>query len=267
MAAGNEYATDIYGRDLVQPIGENTNTTVTISSVGDSAANLQALLNGEVQLCVCRADEAYAAYHGLGKYAEAGENHDFSVAALIYQTSVLAVTNDFTMASIDDFRGKTVSVGPEGSALFGFAQDMLAAYGLTLEDIHPVYLTLEETAAALSSGEIDAAFVDSGNAWNAAMEPYSLRYDITDLPMDQAHLEAVLAAEPYYASSRYTDGTLFIPTLLLVRNEVPEDDVFNIVSTISDQQIMPSSYWHMEDFLAAAKGIPYHPAAAEWFGI
>ena len=267
MAANNERTADFYGRDLVRPIGDNTNTTVTITSVGDSESNLRALLNGEVQLCVCRADEAWDAYQGLGKYAEAGANHDFSVLGMLYQTTILPVTSDRTMTSIADFRGRTVSVGPEGSALCGYAQDMLAAYDLTLEDIHPVYMTLEETAAALKNGEIDAAFVEDGNAWAAAMEPYSLQYYITDLSLDQAHLEAVLAAKPYYASWRHSFGSVQVASLLLVRNEVSDDDVFNIVSTITDDMIMDSTYGHIEEFIGTARGIPYHPAAAEWFGI
>ena len=267
MAANNERTADFYGKDLVRPIGDNTNTTVTITSVGDSESNLRALLNGEVQLCVCRADEAWDAYQGLGKYAEAGANHDFSVLGMLYQTTILPVTSDRTMTSIADFRGRTVSVGPEGSALCGYAQDMLAAYDLTLEDIHPVYMTLEETAAALKNGEIDAAFVEDGNAWAAAMEPYSLQYYITDLSLDQAHLEAVLAAKPYYASWRHSFGSVQVASLLLVRNEVSDDDVFNIVSTITDDMIMDSTYGHIEEFIGTARGIPYHPAAAEWFGI
>ena len=267
MAASNARYPDFYGRDLVLPIGLYTNTTVTIASVGDSETNLKALLDGEVQLCVCRADDAYAAYQGIGKYADAGPNHDFSVLGMLYQTGILAVTTDRTMTSIADLRGKTVSLGPKDSALSGYAQAMLAAYELTPEDIHPVYMTLEETAAALKSGEIDAAFVEDGNDWADAMEPYALQYYITDLPLDQAHLDAVIEGAPYYTSWEHSQGTVRIASLLLVRNDVSDDDVYNIVSTITDQTIMDSSYWHIEEFIGTARGIPYHPVAAEWYGI
>ena len=265
------YMNESFGQGLANYVNDNTDTTVTVTSVGDSEANLQALLNGDVQMCFCRADVAYDAFHGLGRYAEAGENHDFSVVAALFSSAVVPFSIDKADESVADFRGKTVSVGPEGSYLCRSAMDILAAYGMTLEDIHPVYLSLEETAAAIHDGEVEAAFIRSGAEWSNLMQKYTLNHIYNDLPLDAEHMEALLASAPYFAlMDEYNTSRPEIPVLLLTRNDVSDDDVFNVVSTITDSYVV--SLWDYPQltangFAAAARGVPYHPVAAEWFGI
>ena len=265
------YMNESFGQGLANYVNDNTDTTVTVTSVGDSEANLQALLNGDVQMCFCRADVAYDAYHGLGQYADAGENHDFSVVTVLISPAVVPFSTDWADESVADLRGKTVSVGPEGSYLCRNAMDILAAYGMTLEDIHPVYLSLEETAAAIHDGEVEAAFIRSGAEWSNLMQKYTLNHIYNDLPLDAEHMEALLASAPYFAlMDEHNTSRPEIPVLLLTRNDVSDDDVFNVVSTITDSYVV--SLWDYPQltangFAAAARGVPYHPVAAEWFGL
>ena len=269
-AGGNYYEGEQFGQNLARFVTENTDTAVTVASVGESEENLRSLLNGEVQMCFCRADVAYDAYHGLGQYADAGENHDFSVVTVLISPAVVPFSTDWADESVADLRGKTVSVGPEGSNLLRNAVDILSVYGMTLEDIHPVYLSLEDTAAAVYNDEVDAAFIPSGSEWSNLMEKYGFVHKFNDLSLDAEHMQALFAAAPYFTlTGEYNTNKPEVPVLLLTRNDVPDDDVFNVISTITDQWVVPSAYWQLssDNFPANARGVPYHPVAAEWFGI
>ena len=125
-AGDNYYEGEQFGQNLARFVTENTDTAVTVASVGESEENLRSLLNGEVQMCFCRADVAYDAYHGLGQYADAGENHDFSVVTVLISPAVVPFSTDWADESVADLRGKTVSVGPEGSNLLRNAVDTVS---------------------------------------------------------------------------------------------------------------------------------------------
>ena len=59
-------------------------------------------------------------------------------------------------------RGKTISLGPEGSGDYAMSLVLLEHLGLDLEDIEPRQIDFMSTRAGLESGEIDAAFLTVG---------------------------------------------------------------------------------------------------------
>ena len=102
------------------------------------------------------------------------------------------------------------------------------------------------------------------------MEKYGFVHKFNDLSLDAEHMQALFAAAPYFTlTGEYNTNKPEVPVLLLTRNDVPDDDVFNVISTITDQWVVPSAYWQLssDNFPANARGVPYHPVAAEWFGI
>jgi TRAP transporter TAXI family solute receptor len=62
-----------------------------------------------------------------------------------------------TQAPVQALRGQPVAVGPEGSGTRVLALAVLAANGLTANDIQPVPLSGNEAAEALANGEVQAA--------------------------------------------------------------------------------------------------------------
>ena len=145
---------------------------------------------------------AYA-YEGTNLFEEDGAYKDFSVVASLYQEQVQIVTCNPDIKSVADLKGKTVSVGAAGSGVYFNAIDVLAAYDMTLEDITPVYQSFGDSADSLKDEKIDAAFIVAG-APTTAITDLSTTKTAYLVSIDQAHVDKLLKASPYYACLLYT---------------------------------------------------------------
>lgn len=95
---------------------------------------------------------AYA-YNGTNLFEESGKIDSFSTVAALYMEQVQIVTLDPNIKSVADLKGKRVSVGESGSGVYFNAIDVLAAYGMTLDDIKPTYQSFGDSTEALQDGQ------------------------------------------------------------------------------------------------------------------
>ena len=161
MACGGEAYTNtqLFGENIAYLISGHTMTYVEALSSDGSAANLAALQSGKAQLCLCRADAASYAWHGVRGDTGVAAYQDFSVLAAVNEDPIEIITLDDSIQTVDDLRGKTVAIGEKGSLLYYNALDILGAYGLTEADITPVYLPDTDAVYAVKNGELDTAFI------------------------------------------------------------------------------------------------------------
>lgn len=80
-----------------------------------------------------------------------------SLGTVFYEPLWLFVPDAFRGTSVQDLRGKRVSIGPEGSGAHALALKLLAKIGVTPEFAHLIGYPTEEAAAKLLAGEIDGA--------------------------------------------------------------------------------------------------------------
>jgi TRAP-type uncharacterized transport system substrate-binding protein len=101
------------------------------------------------------------------------------------------------VTGLDGLRGKSVSVGEDGSKTEIIAREVLAAAHVDVREMH---MGLEEALAALKSGEIAAAFVVSGKPV-AALKSLSRQDGLQLLPasvqVPPAFLPSTFSAEDY----------------------------------------------------------------------
>ena len=79
----------------------------------------------------------------------------------------IITTKETGITSVADFAGKRIAVGAAGSRVNN-ARQILAAYGLSYEDIKPQYLSFAEAAAGLKDGNIDAG-ITAGTPTSAVL--------------------------------------------------------------------------------------------------
>ena len=80
------------------------------------------------------------------------------------------VTCNPDIKTVADLKGKTVSVGVQGSGVYFNALDVLTAYGMTLNDIDPKYQNFGDSTESLKDNKIDAAFVVAGAPTNSIVD-------------------------------------------------------------------------------------------------
>ncbi len=194
--------------------------------------------------------------------------------AACYAEPIRIITVDPSIQTVGDLRGKTVALGEKGSLIYYNALDILGVYGLTEADITPVYAAPADAVSAVKNGDYDTAFLPGSTAlWNSA-RLYELSYSL--VAMDEAHVDLLIAAKPYYTKAYDESGqpcSVSVPTLLLARNDVVEEDVQNILSVILDESVMaPMCVYSLEaqqllrpGFAGGFTALPYHPGAVAYF--
>ena len=103
---------------------------------------------------------------------------------------VQIVTCDPDIKSVADLKGKTVSIGASGSGVYYNALDILAAYGLTEDDITAQYQDFGNSADSLQDGKIDAAFVVAGAPHRGRHHPGHRQGHLSGGPGRRAHRQA-----------------------------------------------------------------------------
>ena len=101
--------------------------------------NLQSIQDGDFQLGFTQSDVLTYAWNGTRAFQGEGENHDFRVLGALYAETVQLFTIDKNIRTVEDLKGKSVSIGQSGSGVYFNALDVLSHAGLSLKDIKPQY--------------------------------------------------------------------------------------------------------------------------------
>ena len=267
-----------YGSVLAQYISNNTDLTVTAVTGNGSQANVEDMNAGSYQLGFCQSDVMSYAYTGTNLFAEKGKVDTFSTVAALYMEQVQIVTMNPDIKTVADLRGKTVSIGALGSGVYYNAIDVLGVYGMTEEDINPVYQGFGDSAESLKDGKIDAAFIVSG-APTTAITDLSTSGKVYIVSIEDSYIEKLIELSPYYSVATITADTygmdadattVAIAAVVLVRNDVGEQAVYDFVSTIFENKeaITEQHGKGAEldlDFASSITDVPYHSGAAKYF--
>ena len=274
--SGTYYA---FGNVLAQYITNNSDVAVTAVAGNGSAANIDLLDIGDAQLGFVQNDVANYAYNGIRFEQYEGMPVDtFTALAALYAETVQIVTCNPEIKTVEDLRGKNVSIGSAGSGVYFNALDFLAAYGMTEEDIVPQYLSFGDSAEALKDGKIDAAFVVAGAPTTAVVDlcatkgAYLVGVDAEHVAalkeINGAYTECVIPAGTYEGIDEDVT-TVAVKAIIIANADVTDEEAYTICSTIFEnvEAITTQHAKGAELDLAYASecGLPYHAGAAKYF--
>ena len=274
--SGTYYA---FGGVLAQYVTDNSDVAITAVAGEGSAANIDMLDMGFAQLGFVQSDVAYYAVNGIRfEQYEGAPITSFTALAALYNETVQLVTCDPTLTSMDQLKGKNVSIGAAGSGVYFNAMDFLAAYDMTEEDINPQYLSFGDSAEALKDGKIDAAFVVAGAPTTAVVDlcatkgAYLIGLDDEHVAklkeLNGAYTECVIPAGTYDGIDTDTK-TVAVKAIVIANGDVTEDEAYTIVSTIFENtEAITASHAKGAELdleYAAECGLNYHPGAAKYF--
>ena len=273
--AGTYYA---FGSVLAQYVSNNSDISVTAITGNGSQANVEDMDAGDVQLAFCQSDVMSYAYNGTNLFEDLGKIDSFSVVAALYMEQVQIVTTNPDIKTVADLKGKSVSIGARGSGVYFNALDVLGVYGMTEDDIKPVYQSFGDSAESLKDKKIDAAFIVAG-APTTAITDLSTSGPVYLVSIDDEHIDDLLAKSPYYTAYTVPADTYGMPedvqtvavaAVVLARNDVSEDAIYTFTSTIFDN-IEAIAEQHGKgaelslEFASSITDVPYHPGAAKYF--
>lgn len=270
---GTYYA---FGGVLSQYVSSNSDVSITHVTSNGSQANIEDVAAGAVQLGFVQSDVMSYAYNGTSLFEAPVEG--FSTLAALYMEQVQIVTLDPEIKTVADLKGKSVSIGAVGSGVYFNALDVLGAYGLTKDDIKPVYQSFSDSVESLQDGKVDAAFIVSGAPTNA-ITSLAATNNVYLVGMDQEHTKNLIEASPYYTevvipaevyNTPEDVHTVAIQAVIIVSDSVDEETVYTITSTIFEN-LETIGEQHAKgkeasvEFGASVTGVPYHAGAAKYF--
>ena len=269
--SGTYYA---FGSVIAQHATNNAGVNVVGLSGNGSQANVQELVDGTADFAFCQSDVMAYAYNGTNLFDTKVEG--FSTVAALYMEQVQIVTCDPDIKSVADLEGKTVSIGASGSGVYYNALDILAAYDLTEDDINAQYQDFGASADALQDGKIDAAFVVAG-APTVAITTLATAKDTYLVGLDDEHIAKLQESSPYYEEYIIPEGTyegvpetktVAVVATVIARDDVSEEDVYNICYTIFENMdnLAHDKAGELDvEFASGVTAVPYHAGAAKYF--
>lgn len=280
MATGGNTGTYYaYGTAIGQVLGEKTDLSFNIQSTGASKANIQLIAAGEVDLAIVQNDVMDYAYKGTDLFT-GEQTQDFSAMAALYAEVCQIVADPSAgITSIEDLKGKNVSVGDAGSGVEFNAKQILEAYGITFDDINKQNLSFSASADALKDKKIDAFFCTAG-APTSAITDLATSNAITILNVDDEHAQALIADYPFYAQYPIPAGTyngvdeevktLAVKATFIVSNKLSEDTVYQMTKALfENKDAITTAHAKGAEldpaYAVESISVPFHPGAEKYF--
>jgi TRAP transporter TAXI family solute receptor len=189
-----------------------------------------------------------------------------------------------SIKTINNFRGKRIVLGVEGSGMVQHARTIFGVLDLPFEAFTPLYMGYAEAADALIAGAVDALFLPP--IPNRMMTGLSQRADVRVVPYEPGQIVNVLSKVSYYRPVSIAQGAfrgvidevpqIAVVNVVVTHERVPEAQAYDVTRAIADNlDVLPTMnplfkglkdlFLPLRDQGAAAfefGGVPLHPGAA-----
>lgn len=257
-------------------------------STQGSVANILAMENGTLESGLVQADVAFWAYNGDKNFHFAEKStkkidnfHKLRAIASLYPETIhIVVRKGAKIDSVDDLKGKRVSLGEKESGTRVDAEIVLGAYGLSSKSVKAVYLNPGQAADMMHAGELDAFFFTAGYP-AAAVADLAEAEDVVLLPIVGKQAEALRKRYPFFFQ-RSIPGNVYrgvdaTPTLAvsaqwLVSADVDAELVYQITKALwheNTRRLLDQGHREARsirlDTALDGIAIPLHPGAERFY--
>jgi len=207
-----------------------------------SVENLRMVASKQIESGIAQSDVASWAFAGTGVFADEGPLKNLRTIASLFPESLHVVVRAAgPIQTLADLKGRRISLGQTGSGTLADARILLAASGLTEQDLSPEYLRSGTAAADLADGSLDGFFL-IGGVPIPAVRALAATIPIRLLPIPDDVLSRMQEKYgPYYRSVIPADtypgvgvatSTVGFHALWIVSADASEDLIFAIAKAL-----------------------------------
>lgn len=268
------------GAAIGNAVSEAGKLNVLVQATAGSNENVAMAQSGDIDLGMANCDALYAAYNGIMGYADAGKQDIQQVAALYESQLHVFVTEKSGINDISELKGKKVCIGSQGTSYLFINEAILNAYGITLNDVTPFYMSYAEAAEALANGDIDAAF-QTGGYPIAGIQQYAATTAFRMLPVSDEVISKVNAEYPFAKASiipaniyenqanESEVATLSYMTCLFCSSKANDDQIYAftklMMETLDTYKDTNSSTQQISPDTVATQYIPFNAGAERYY--
>ncbi len=254
------------------------NVSFDVQSTGASKANIYLVADKEADIAIVQNDVMYYASKGIDLFEGEGAVEGFSAMAGCY-AEVCQIVSKSDITSIEDLRGKRVSVGDIGSGCEFNARQILDAYGMSFDDIQVNNLSFGDSATALKDAKIDAFFCVAGAPTTAIVE-LATSNSINILRIDDEHADKLIADYPFYTKFDVPGGaykgvdsnvqTVAVVATYIVSNDLDDKLVYDMTKALFENadeiaKAHPKGAELNAEYSVSGISIPIHPGALKYY--
>lgn len=263
-----------FGKILEEELGSDT----TVQSTGASAENINLLNDGNAEIAFTMGDANVQAMEGTGPFEGDKREGLLAMAALYPNTAQIVATKASGITSVEDLKGKRVSVGDVGSGVELNAQLLLKAHDMSYDDLKVDYLPYSEAVEQMANGQTDAAFVTSGVP-NPSLTELATNTEFIILPIEGEAKEKLLTENDFFVEDEIPGGTYMqdeavetvgVTNHILLHPDLSEQAAYDITKAFFDNldQIHASHAAAKKITLEKATTgltVPLHPGAKRYY--
>jgi uncharacterized protein len=264
------------GGSFAEIIKDATGIDTNAETSGASAENMTTLKNGDAEIAFSQTDIASYAVDGKLMFENNKVENVQAIATLYPETIQIVTTKDSGITSVEDLKGKKVSVGAPGSGTVANAEQILEVHGMTFDDINKQDLSFDESTQGIQDGTIDAAFVTAGTP-TGAVESLGATEDVVIVPIEQDKIDSLIEKYPFYVKEEIPSGTygmesavttVAVQAMLVASSDLSENVVYDITKAIFENL---DKVTHAKGKLIKVEnalngvGIDVHPGAQKYF--
>jgi len=216
---------------------------VTAQTGNASIANVNLLMRKQIETAFCQSNVAYWAYTGTVLLKDKEPMKDLRGIASLYPETIHVIAQAGSgINSIDDFRGKRVSVGAPNSGIVADTEIVLKAHGISFDDLAKAdYLSMAETAQKFIDYQIDAYMYTTGYPSSSVINA-AFKRDIKLIPISDEMMNKIMKQSPYYSKTVIPAGiykgmeedvpTLATPCWWLCYKDMDENLVYEMTKAL-----------------------------------
>jgi hypothetical protein len=204
-------------------------------------ANIELIGGKRLESALCQADIAYWAFHGTGMFRKQGAVGNLRAIANLYPETMHIVTRpERKIDELRRLRGKTVSMGEQGSSTQITARAMLQTLGIPERDLKIQNMPPAQAAEALKDEKLDAFFLMTGVP-STEVADLAAAGEVALLPIDGTNARKLSGAFPFFTeatipANTYNDvpatTSLSVGVLWVVGAEVDEKVVHGLTRAL-----------------------------------
>ena len=269
-----------FGGALAQVISEKSGVvSITAQPSGATGENLSLIDMGDVDMALVQNDLSHYAYSGIEIF-EGNKVSNFKAIARMYPEIVHVVAQGGSgVQSMADLQGKRVSVGASGSGNEANCRQIFEFYGLSYNNIRPLFISYAETTNHFKDRQVDA-FVYTTGVPNPSIKDIVTEHDAVFVPIDGEEREEIIKKYPFftayaipagsYEGQTEDVGTIAVQCILIVREDIPENTVYEMTKALFENLDALGAAHAKGMEVSAEKAldgltVPLHPGAERYF--